>query len=167
MNLDGLPYLAALVLAALFLLSAVAKWRDLPAAARAFRALGVPRPWTAVRVVPGVEAGLATVLVLAPEGAAMLAFALLVAFTVFLVARLRAGVTEPCRCFGGWGFDRLSWADVVRNGWLLSMAVVAMTGRGPVAPSPGAVLALVAWVGAAVASVRWTARIDRVQPTRP
>ena len=50
---DGLPYLAALALAALFALSAVAKWRDLPGTARAFRALGVPRPWTAVRVVPG------------------------------------------------------------------------------------------------------------------
>lgn len=167
MDLDGLPYLAALALAALFLLSAVAKWRDLPATARAFRALGVPRPWTAVRVVPGVEAGLAVVLVLAPEGAAMLAVALLVAFTVFLVGRLRAGVTEPCRCFGGWGFDRLSWADVARNGWLLSAAVVAMSGRGPTAPSAGAVLALLAWVGAAVLSVRLVAGIDRGRPTRP
>ncbi len=167
MDLDGLPYLAALALAALFAVSAVAKWRDLPATARAFRALGVPRPWTAVRVVPGIEAGLAVVLVLAPEGAAMLAFALLVAFTVFLIARLRAGVTAACACFGGWGLDRLSWADVLRNGWLGLAAVVAMAGRGPTAPSPAAVALAAAWVVVAVATIRLLARIDQVRPTRP
>ncbi|MGE0727493.1 MAG: MauE/DoxX family redox-associated membrane protein [Acidimicrobiia bacterium] len=160
---DGLPYLAALALAALFALSAVAKWRDLPGTARAFRALGVPRPWTAVRVVPGIEAGLAVVLVLAPEGGAMVAFALVVAFTVFLVGRLQAGVRAPCACFGGLGLSRLSWADVVRNAWLLVAALAAMAGTGPTAPGPTAVLAAIGVVAAAVGSVVAVARIDRVR----
>ncbi len=150
--MSGLPYVAALLLAAVFAAAAMAKWRDLPGTARSFRALGVPRPSTTARAMPGVEAALAGGLVLVPAGAAMVAVALLVAFTVFLVGRLRAGVTAPCACFGGLGGGRLSWLDVLRNVLLTGVGVVALFAGWPQLPGPGAIAvgvaaALVAWQG--------------------
>lgn len=163
--LDGLSYLAALVLAAVFITAAIAKWRDLPATARAFRALGVPRPWTSARLVPGVEAALAVGLVVTPAGAAGVALALLVSFTVFLVGRLRAGVHAPCSCFGGWGTGTLGPADVLRNGWLLLAGVVALGGSRPEVPTPLAVLVALLCLSAAVVSIRLFGCRDRAPST--
>lgn len=162
---DGLPYLAALVLAAAFAIAAIAKWRDRPGTARAFRALGVPRPWTSARLVPGVEATLAVGLVVTPSGAAGVALALLVAFTVFLVGRLRAGVHAPCSCFGGWGTGSLGPADVVRNGWLLLAALVALGGARPEVPTPLAVVAALLCLTAAVVSIRLVGGRERAPGT--
>lgn len=159
-SLEGLPYLAALLLAAVFAASAVGKWRDLPATARAFRALGVPRPWTSARVVPGVEAALAVGLVITPAGAAGVAIALLVAFTTFLGGRLRAGVDAPCNCFGGVGTGRLGGSDLVRNAWLLVAGVLALGGTWPTQPSALAIILGVLWASAAVGSIRLVAQRD-------
>lgn len=154
MSVRGLPYLAAVALAGLFLLAATAKWRDPAATARGFRALGVPRPWTAARAVPAVEALLALGLLVRPVLAGPAALALLVAFTVFLALRIRAGVTAACQCFGGRSDASLSWAEVLRNGWLVVAAAVASGGGGPAAPSPAALVAAALWGAVAWASVR-------------
>ncbi len=154
--LTGLPYLASLFLAGLFVLAAVAKWRDLPATARSLRALGLPRPWTAARALPAVELALALGLVVTPAGSAAVALSLLSAFSVFLVSRLRAGVDAPCQCFGTWGSGRpLSWVDVVRNVWLMAAAVLALSGGWPTAPTPAAVGLGLILVAVAVASLRF------------
>lgn len=148
---DGLPYLAALLLAGVFAVAAVAKWRDLAGTARAMAAFGLPKPWLVARAVPGAEAALAVGLVLTPAASAVLAFALLAAFTMVLVARLRRGAPgAPCGCFGSWSGSALSWSDVVRNGLLLVAALIAITGDLPRRPGVGVVaLSVVAAVGAA------------------
>ncbi len=165
--LRGLPYLAAVVLAGVFLVAAAAKWRDPAGTARGFRALGVPRPWTAARTVPAVEAALAVGLLLVPAGMALLAAALLVAFTVFLSLRLRAGVSAACHCFGGRGTDPLSVADVVRNVWLIATATVACVGDWPRWPSTAAVVVAVVVALTAVTSTRALRRRGRAGPISP
>jgi uncharacterized membrane protein YphA (DoxX/SURF4 family) len=135
----GLPYLAALVLAAVFALAAAAKWRDLPGTARAMATFGLPRPWLVARIVPGVEAALALGLVLTPAASAVVALALLSAFTVLVVLRLRGGgAGTPCGCFGSWGRSTLSWVDVMRNGLLVVTALIAIAGDLPRRPGIGA-----------------------------
>lgn len=153
-TLRGLPYLAAVVLAGTFLVAAIAKWRDPAGTARGFRTLGVPSPWRTARLLPAVEAALAVGLLLVPAGMALLAAALLVAFTVFLGLRLRAGVSAACHCFGGRGTDPLSPADLVRNLWLIATATVASLGDWPQWPSPAAVLVAGVVALVAVASTR-------------
>ncbi len=165
---EGLPYLAALLLAGVFGGAALAKWRDLPGTARAMAAFGLPRPWLVARAVPGVEAALALGLVLTPAGSGVLALALLAAFTVLLVTRLRGGEAGvPCGCFGGWGRSALSWVDVVRNGTLLVAAMIAITGDVPRRPGLGAL----ALTGLVVATTVGTLRRLRIragdQPTVP
>lgn len=151
----GLAYLASLLLAAVFAVAAVSKWRDLPGTARAMAAFGLPRPWVVARMTPGVEAALAVGLVLTPAGSAVLALALLSAFTVLLVTRLRRGAAGvPCGCFGGWGASVLSWVDVVRNAALMGVAVLAISGDMPRRPGVGAVMLIVAAVGGMAALVR-------------
>ena len=140
----------------MFATAAVAKWRDPAGTARGFRALGVPRPWPAARLVPVAEAAVAVALVVAPSAGATAAVAILAAFSVFLAARVRAGVTAPCRCFGGRSGHDLSWADLVRNLWLLVAGAVAVTAGGPAIPSPLAVAVVVAVGAVAALSVRLT-----------
>ncbi|MFN0025613.1 MAG: MauE/DoxX family redox-associated membrane protein [Acidimicrobiales bacterium] len=148
----GLAYLAALLLAGVFAVAAVAKWRDLPGTARAMAAFGLARPWLLARTVPGVEAAIAVGLVLTPTGSAVLALALLAAFTALVASRLHRGLTgTPCRCFGTWGASTLSWVDVARNGCLMVVAVIAISGDVPRRPGIGA-LALTAVAGAATAA---------------
>ena len=140
---DGLAYTAAAALAVVLAVAAGAKWRDPAGTARGFRALGVPRPWPAARIVPAVEASTALALITVPAVGATAAMALLAGFSVFLAARVRAGVTASCRCFGGRAGHDLSWADLVRNAWLLAAGAVAVTAPGPVVPTPSAVGAVV------------------------
>lgn len=169
----GLPYLASLLLAGMFAVAALAKWRDLPGTARAMASFGLPRPWLVARVVPGVEAALAVGLVLTPAGSAVLALALLTAFTVLLATRLRRGaVGIPCGCFGGWGGSTLSWVDVLRNALLLIAALIAITGDLPRRPGSGAIaLAVVAISAAAVLlrrlRQRSAANRDSARPSAP
>ena len=157
---EGSAYGAAVALAAVFTVAAVAKVRDPAGTARGFRALGVPRPWPAARAVPAVEAAVAAALLVVPAVGGTAALTLLAAFSVFLGSRLRAGVTAPCRCFGGRGGHGLSWADLGRNLWLAGAAVVATTAAGPTVPSAVAVLLTAAGTivaGGSIRLCRWLA----------
>jgi hypothetical protein len=90
--------------------------------------LGVPRA-----LAPGASMGLPLIeltiaaLVLAvpsrwPVWLAVGAFAL---FTGVVVAELQRGEHAPCRCFGSLSNRPMSTRALVRNAWLLALAVVA------------------------------------------
>jgi uncharacterized membrane protein YphA (DoxX/SURF4 family) len=146
-----LGYLAALVLAGTFAWAGLAKLRAPAATRRTFRALGVPGPATAARVVPLAELGLAVGLVLVPGWAAAAALALLAAFSTLLLRAVRAGVEVSCGCFGSAGDQPVSFVELVRNALLGLAAVAALATPSPVAPSLAAVL--VAGLGVALALV--------------
>jgi hypothetical protein len=148
---DDVAYLSALVLAATFAWAAVAKLADRDRTAAGLAALGAPWPGYSARAVPVVELGLAVALVVAPAPAAVVAAAALVGFTVVLARAIARGVRVGCGCFGASRKERVSPADLVRNGLLLAAAVVATGAPGPRIPSVAAI-GLVA-VTAVVAAV--------------
>lgn len=89
------------------------------------RALGVPDPLIAL--VPCAELALAVLLVGAWgwPWAVWAAAALLAAFTVLLVVRLRDPAPPPCACFGGRSDRPLGRIDVARNAVLLAALAVS------------------------------------------
>lgn len=147
--MDGLGYVAALGLAAVFARAAQAKLGDRAGTAETFAALGLPR--AAATAVPAVELALVLGLVVLPGWAALVALALLVGFTVFLAQALRAGVTVGCNCFGSTRAAPISRVELVRNALLAALAVVAATAAGPEPPGIAAVLTVAAAVGAGLA----------------
>jgi hypothetical protein len=147
--MDGLGYVAALVLAAVFARAAQAKLGDRAGTAETFAALGLPG--AAATAVPAVELAVAIGLVLVPGWSGIVALALLAGFTAFLWRALRAGVTVGCNCFGRARSAPISGVELVRNALLGGLAVVAGTASGPEVPGVGAVLAVAAAVAAGVA----------------
>ena len=117
--------LAAYAFGAVFLLSGVTKAADLRRWNTQSAALGVPM-WMALPV-PAVELGLAALLIarLAQPVVAWIGVALLVAFTVFLVRRIRQGRTPPCACFGGFSSKPIGWTHVARNLAFIAIGIVA------------------------------------------
>ena len=119
---------AAVILGAVFLASGVTKI----AAAQQWRSqsaeLGVPAPIAVV--VPFIEVVVGALLVsqLALRQVALVAVALLVAFTVVLVVRLLQGRRPPCACFGAWTTKPIGWGDVARNvAFLVLATLLALT----------------------------------------
>jgi len=92
------------------------------------RGLGAPR-W-AIPAVPWIELVLGAVLVvqLAPLAAGAAAVGLLVVFTVLIARRLAAGEHPPCACFGAWSASPIGWRHLVRNGALLALGALVITG---------------------------------------
>lgn len=88
------------------------------------RAIGAP-PW-AIRIVPVLEIVIGAGLVARVPYAGWAAFALLSAFTVFLVAALARGVKAPCACFGSMHARPVTWWTVVRNVALMALALVSL-----------------------------------------
>jgi hypothetical protein len=143
--MHGFAYCAALLVAAVFLRAAVAKLADRTGTRAAFRTLGLP-PSTAT-VVPAIELVLVLTLVVAPGWGAALALALLAAFTTFLALAVRAGVQGGCNCFGNARRAPVSWIELLRNGLLAAIALIAIAASKPTVPDPGAVATV---LGAAV-----------------
>ncbi|MEM8924699.1 MAG: MauE/DoxX family redox-associated membrane protein [Actinomycetota bacterium] len=112
----------AWLLAATFVVAAVAKARDLRAAGDDFASLGIRRPHTVARLAVTVEVAVALALVLGPPWGATAAFALLAAFTTVLVRVVRQGRFATCRCFGSLSAAPVGWTTVARNGALLVLA---------------------------------------------
>jgi thiol-disulfide isomerase/thioredoxin len=124
--------LACVALAAVLMVSGVAKLLDRSATREAVAGFGVP-----TRLVPVVATVLApteiavALLVLVPATAAvglLLAVALLVAFTATVVLALRAGRRPECHCFGRIGGADVSGRTVARNGVLILIAVLGLAG---------------------------------------
>lgn len=151
MTAAGFGTAAAVVLALVLVFAAGSKARDRVGTQRSFTALGVPAPRVAAVVVPLIELATAVALLLRPAVGAVVALVVLAFFTTFLAGRLRAGVTAPCRCFGGTGTRPLSVVELVRNGELALLAIAALAAPHPEQPTVAdlVVLAAVVVVGAA------------------
>jgi len=144
MTAAGFGYGCAFVLAALFVLAAVTKARDLVDTERSFAALGVPNAGVLARTVPAVEVVIAIALVWVPAVGGAAALMTLAFFTTFLVTRLRAGVRAPCACFGAATSEPLSYAKLVDNAFLLGAAAAATFAAAPSVPTLADGMAVVA-----------------------
>src|SRR4051794_27882454 len=152
MSWAGFGYACAVALAVVLSVAAAAKVADPRGTAASFRRLGLAHAGLLARVVPAIEAVTAALLLLVPPIGGFVALTTLVFFTTFLVSRLRAGVHEPCSCFGAARSEPLSAANLVGNGFLILLAMGAVTAGTPTLPSVGdvALLALAAVVEVAV-----------------
>ena len=110
---------AALVLAAVFAWSSVAKLVTRPD----MTALGLPR-WSGWATAV-VEATLAVLLLLRPADGGVVALALLAGFTAFLVRRFDSGT--GCGCFGS-STKPVGVSSLVRNTALLALAAISSFG---------------------------------------
>lgn len=114
--------LAPLVLAAVLVLSGLAKLRSPEESAGAFSSLRIPewldRP-VVHRALPVGELVLALALILTPRPAsvvvAAVAFALMVAYTVVIGRALTFGYPVTCACFGELGMGEVTRRTLVRN----------------------------------------------------
>lgn len=138
---------AAAVLAATFAWAGAAKLSRPAETGTGFAGLGLGRPATLARVVPVVELVLAVTLLAAPAAGAAAALTLLAGFTLVLARALGQGVEVRCACFGQAGGPPLSWVELVRNGLLGALAVLALAaGLTPRVPAlvPACAVVLVA-----------------------
>lgn len=148
---------ARITLAAAFGWSAATKLRDMPAFARGLADFGVPGSEVVARVLPVLEGGLAILLVAVRDAAwpAVLAIALLTAFTGAVIANLLGDAPAPCPCFGPpeAGARPVSAATVARNGFLVGLAVVG-TASTDGASTPVALAAAVLTVTGTLLALR-------------
>ena len=118
-------WIAGAVLGAVLLVSGAAKLAD-----RGWRpnAVALGTPGWAIPSLPWVELGLGGVLVagLGRPWSAAAAALLIVAFSLLLAANLARGRRVPCACFGSRSRRPISALDLVRNGALLALAVIAI-----------------------------------------
>jgi hypothetical protein len=135
--------------------AAWAKARSRGATAAAFAALHLPGPAVLAVAVPAAEAVTAVALVARPAVGAYAALVLLLLFTVVLVGTLAGGRRAPCACFGaGRAGDGAGAADVLRNGLLGGLAVVATGSLHPMRPSAAAALGVGLATAAGLVGVR-------------
>lgn len=135
---------AAGLLAITFAWAGAAKLGRPAETALGFRDLGLGRPGALARGVPVVELGLAVGLLAAPAAGGVAALALLGGFSAVLVRALRRGVEVRCACFGQPGGPPLSWVELLRNGLLGALALLALAaGLDPRLPALVPTLAVV------------------------
>ena len=161
--MSGLGYACAVVLAAVFVRTGVAKAVRGGQTEAGFAALGVPTPAVTARAVPFVELALAVALLAAPRAGGVAALVLLGTFTVFLAGAVRRGVTAPCNCFGAARADPVSVVDLGRHGLLALLAVAALFAPEPRIPGPLAIAAVVVATVAGAVELR-TAHRRRSRP---
>ncbi len=118
--------LLAVGLALVFVWAASTKLRSPRRTAEGFAALHLPWPGMLALAVPGLELVTAAALVLRPAWGAMVAFALLAGFTVFLADLVRRGVPTACSCFGSSGDRPVDRRSLYRNAILLSVALAVV-----------------------------------------
>lgn len=131
--LDVIALLARLALAATFVVSAVAKLRDRDGARQAVVDFGLPTSLAGPVAALLAPAELASAALLLTAGwgvvaGALLAVAMLLAFTVGIVVNLTRGNRVECHCFGAMSTKPLSWRSVLRNLALLAVAAVVLLG---------------------------------------
>jgi uncharacterized membrane protein YphA (DoxX/SURF4 family) len=137
----ALALASRIVVAAAFVVAAVQKLRALPAMRAQVQGFGVPPPLVGASVVvlPALELATAAALIAVPYSSfpAFVALGLLAVFTGAVIGNLSRGRRPPCPCFGAAASDApISARTVVRNGWLLALAVVgtgSIDGADPLA----------------------------------
>ncbi|MHB8467203.1 MAG: MauE/DoxX family redox-associated membrane protein [Acidimicrobiales bacterium] len=148
--MTGAASIAAVALAGVFAWAALAKAVATERVAAAFGALGLPTPRVLAVLVPLVELVTAAVLCVRPDLGGFLALGVLLVFTAVVVRSLAVRSPAGCGCFGSRRVEPASPADVVRNGLLGALAVVATGARHLSAPSLASALAMGAALVAAV-----------------
>ena len=123
-----LARIAALLLAAVFVIAAGAKLRRPEATVEELNEIGLRAPRALAWLLPLAELGAAAALVVTPNWGGVVSFALLAAFSVVLVRLVRSGRPVACRCFGGYSTKPVSPLTLVRNGGLLVLAALAAAG---------------------------------------
>jgi hypothetical protein len=116
---------AAVALGAVFVVAAISKfvgWESWRA-----QSAGMGVPWPIAQAVPVVELllGSCGVATIARVPVAIAGVAVLVAFTVLLVLRLRQGRRPPCACFGAIRPTPIGWGHVARNVAFIGLGVIA------------------------------------------
>lgn len=153
--MGALALASRIVVAAAFVVAAVQKLRALPAMRAQVQGFGVPGPLVGASVVvlPALELATAAALIAVPYSSApsFVALGLLAVFTGAVIGNLSRGRRPPCPCFGAATSDvmPISARTVVRNGWLLALAVV---GTGSIdGADPWAVVVLTGVLGVVTA----------------
>ena len=128
--LDVLAFALRFILAAVFVVAAVAKLRDRDGTAEALRGFGVPDQVVpqAVLLLPAAEA-LGALLLLLPATyvvGAVWTLGLLLAFTTAIVVNLARGNRPACRCFGEMSAKPIGPQTVARNVGLSLLAVLVV-----------------------------------------
>jgi uncharacterized membrane protein YphA (DoxX/SURF4 family) len=126
--LTALAVVASVVVGVAFLVAGGSKIAAGPAWPVQARGLGAPA--VVIPLLPWFEIALGAVLVVqvARVPAALVALAVLVAFTMLIVRRLAEGAHPPCACFGAWSAKPLGPGHVARNLALMALAVLALLG---------------------------------------
>ncbi|WP_194852709.1 MauE/DoxX family redox-associated membrane protein [Nocardia sp. SYP-A9097] len=156
MAIDYGVWVARLVLAAVFGLSAWGKFADPPGTRKAVGEFGIPLRLipTVGRALPLLEAVIA--LALLPRwtaaAAALISVGLLAAFTGAVARLLRQGKHPACSCFGAASSAPIGTGTLVRNGVLMLLSLVVAVGSVAYPRVPAALPAEHA-VGMAVAAV--------------
>jgi len=164
----GVASVAAVALAAVFGWAALAKSVRYRPTVSAFRDLGLPAPRPLALAAPASELLIAGALLSRPDIGGLLALATLAVFTAVVVRAVARGATTGCGCFGSRRDLPVSGADVVRNGLLAALAVLATGTRRLVRPGPGALAAMVVVVVAGVAlQAMARRRLGRPTPVPP
>ena len=129
MESASLALAARIVVAAALLVAALQKLRAHRRLTGELAGFGVPTGLAtpAAVVLPAVELVTAVALVVFATSAApaYVALGLLAVFTGAVLANLAQGRHPPCPCFGATSSTPVSTMTVVRNGWLLALAVLA------------------------------------------
>ncbi len=107
---------AVFVVAGVSKIAAHQRWRSQSAD------LGIPVAIALVMPFVEIVVGALLVAQIARREVALFAAALLLAFTILLVARLGQGRRPPCACFGAWTTKPIGWGNVVRNVALIVVA---------------------------------------------
>ena len=133
--MDLVVLVARLLLAGVFVASAVAKVLDRAGSRQAVTDFGVPAALVGPVAValPVAEVVAAVLLCVADPGAtlgAVLAIVLLVAFTVAILVNLAQGNRPDCHCFGRLSSKPLGWRTVARNLVLMALDVLVLTEAG-------------------------------------
>lgn len=130
--LEALLSVARILLAAVFVVAAIAKVADLDGARGAARDFGAPARLAAPLAPALAVAELAVAVLLIPAGTALAAAAgalvLLLGFTAAIAASLARGHAPACHCFGQLHSAPAGWATLARNGALAGVAAFALAG---------------------------------------
>lgn len=117
---------ASVVIGGVFVVAGASKLAAGPQWYANARDLGAPRP--IAMLVPWVELviGAALIFRLTVPVPAVAAAAMLVAFSVLIIWRLRDEERPSCACFGAWSASPIGRGHLIRNTVLLAISIVAM-----------------------------------------
>lgn len=126
--MNAVSLIASIVLGVAFVVAGGSKIAAGPAWPVHAQALGAPA--IAAPILPWVElsVGAALMAQLFEPVAALVAIALILAFSVLIIRRLSQGRRPVCACFGAWSAKPIGPGHLVRNAVMLVLGVLALFG---------------------------------------